>query len=118
MACNREVALVTNGTITATGSGSAVLANIGQKAVIMGWAKVGTVTGTTPSMTVDFQHSPDGTNWKTAFTATAITTSNQVEWKRDTAYGLGYFNYWRANYTVTGTTPNFATVNISIYVED
>jgi len=65
---------------------------------------VGTVTGTTPSLTVTLQDSPDGTNWftlNTAFTAVVASTSLQV--KRETNMG----RYVRANCVITGTTPSF-----------
>ena len=66
------------------------------------YLNVTAVSGTTPSMTVTIQDSPDGTNWYTlvAFTAATATTS---EVKRTTNNG----KYIRANAVISGTNPSF-----------
>lgn len=59
-------------------------------------------TGTTPSMTVTVEHSPDNSTWTSlgAFTAaTAVSAQSKVL--------SGVHRYVRANAAVTGTTPSF-----------
>lgn len=118
MACSRAVLLCNNQTITASGSQAGQLIDLGRGAVVIGFVSTGVASGTTPSLTANFQFSPDNSSWKTVFSATAITTSSANEFKRDTSNSLGYFSYWRANFTVSGTTPQFLNVNVWLYIED
>lgn len=61
------------------------------------------VTGTTPSMTVTYQISPDGTNWYDHTAGTAITAAtNQAIRIPNTIGTIG-----RLSYAITGTTPSF-----------
>lgn len=69
------------------------------------------VGGTTPSVTPVLEISPDGTNWFTHTTGTAMTTNGNQVIKASTNIG----RYARVNYTlVTGTTPTF-TFNTVIH---
>lgn len=115
-----RITVLNNATITATGSGSAVSVYdfLPQANTPSGYVTVGTVTGTTPNLVMRIQHSPDGTTWSTLFTHTAITSSNGKDLQTFTAVTLvpALLPYVRADYTVTGTTPNFGTVNVYLYV--
>jgi hypothetical protein len=118
MAANTALILVPSSTITATGNGSAIAIEEWVTNAIL-YVTVGTVTGTTPSMTVKLQGSVDGTNFVDLITGAAITTSSTVQ---TTIVALASVlipmpPYFRAAYTVTGTTPSFASTVIKAYVE-
>lgn len=59
-------------------------------------------TGTTPSMTVVINHSPDGTNWTALGSFTAATTATDQH-----KVFAGCDRYLQAVATITGTTPSF-----------
>ena len=59
-------------------------------------------TGTTPTLDITLQDSPDGTVWHTLDTYTQITTSVSLQVKRKTEFG----RYARLSYVITGTTPS------------
>lgn len=86
--------------------------------------QVGTVTGTTPSLTTTIEHSDDGsTGWATvswgtggASTATATfsaTTATGLKELRVPAFGQ-VKRFIRAVNTITGTTPSFTMGLIAI----
>lgn len=95
--------LATSAARTTTGSGSAVT----------GWSRtagsavvkldVTAASGTSPTLTVTVQDSPDGSTWTTRDTFGVKTTvSNET---RPLPGGLA--PYVRAAWTITGTTPSF-----------
>lgn len=59
-------------------------------------------SGTTPSLTVLIEHSPDNSTWSTHTTFTAATAANS---EHKVLSGLD--RYVRARWTVSGTTPSF-----------
>lgn len=62
------------------------------------------VTGTSPSMTVDYQVSPDdGTTWFTVSSTSAITAVGKARIALADNIGVQA----RLNYTITGTSPSF-----------
>lgn len=61
------------------------------------------VSGTTPSLTVTYQSSPDNVNWYDNTLGTAITTTGKQIIKVPTCAG----NFGRLSYAITGTTPSF-----------
>ena len=70
-------------------------------------------SGTTPSLTVQIQESPDNSTW------TNLTEGGTITVTADGSYsfiGLRTFRYVRANYTVSGTTPSFP-VNLDILAQ-
>lgn len=74
---------------------------------------VGTVSGTSPSLTVTLQDSPDGINWANVYSFPAVTASNNVlraGWS-DFKFSLG--RYLQVAWTVTGTSPSF-TFSVSV----
>ena len=96
----------TPGAQTTTANGSAVdLQNgtIDTAAVL----NVGTVTGTTPTLAVQMQESPDNSTWTNVasgglFTTVTASTARQV------IRFLRQYRYVRAVATIAGTTPSFA----------
>lgn len=97
-----KVVKSSDGAQTATNN-SAKFNNQGYNGFVA-YLNVSAASGTTPSMTVKFQDSPDGTNWfdiaSAAFTAaTGAVTQRLVV--SNTA------QYVRAVSTITGTTPSF-----------
>lgn len=61
------------------------------------------VSGTTPSMTVIYQSSPDGINFFDNTTGTAMTVVSKTIIKVPTTTG----RFGRLSYTISGTTPSF-----------
>lgn len=61
------------------------------------------VTGTTPTMTVTYQSSPDGASWYDNTAGTAITAAGKQVIKIPTTCG----NFGRLSYAIGGTTPSF-----------
>jgi hypothetical protein len=72
------------------------------------------VSGTTPTLDVKIETSPDGTNWYQIGTFTQVTTvaSKQVLTLGSGFTTQGFGNQIRANYTAGGTSPNY-TVGIT-----
>ena len=70
-------------------------------------------TGTTPTMLMEIQESPDNTNWRTigVFTQDGASSINTIN-----AQGIYYVTvqsneiYRRAKSTITGTTPHMGNV--------
>lgn len=99
--------------LTVTGTGTALDNTLTGGATAGGWAAqlhVSTVTGTTPSLAMKLQGSPDGTTWTDlpggAFNA--VTASNNGQ-RLVMPNGTAVPAMIRANYTITGTTPTFLT---------
>ncbi len=94
--------------VTATGNSSGF--QVGGYNGLIAYLSVPAATGTTPSLTIKLQDSPDGTTWfdipSAAFTA--VTTAGQ---QRLVVNSIG--NFIRAVSTVSGTTPSF-TASLTI----
>jgi hypothetical protein len=91
-------------TITATGNGTGV--DVGAATICRGLVVTASaVGGTTPSITINFQTSPDNSSWTTQASYTAIT-ANGTQTKTFSPLE----RYARLSWTVTGTTPTF-TIN-------
>ena len=61
------------------------------------------VSGTTPSMTMTYQSSPDGVTFWDNTVGTAMTASSRTMIKVPTTTG----KFGRLSYAITGTTPSF-----------
>lgn len=104
-----EDALVAGQTLTASGN-SAVFNGFQACKQVKFLLTTGVATGTTPSLTVNIQDSLDGVNWSTVTSFTAVTASNASQYVTiTTPLALRL----RFSYVISGTTPNFAGVNIS-----
>jgi hypothetical protein len=94
--------LATSSARTTTGQGSAVSTGVEQAQVAK--LDVTAASGTTPSLTVLIEESPNGsTGWSThsSFTARSTTGSQVIDLKKRSQPFL------RASWTITGTTPSF-----------
>jgi hypothetical protein len=91
-----------------TASGNSPSVDVGSAAVLRGAViTASAVGGTTPSLTIQPQTSPDNTNWTNVGTAFAALTANGST----AAKTVGPLDrYFRLNYTVTGTTPTLTIV--------
>lgn len=98
---NDSVTLL-NGAITASENGSAVEVNDFNG--VLAYLNVTAISGTSPSMTVALQDSPDGVTWYNAAQFTAVTA---VGTQRLVVANVG--KYVRASVTLSGTTPSFTT---------
>jgi hypothetical protein len=89
--------------VTASGNSPAV--DVGSANVLRGISvTAASVGGTTPTLVIQPQTSPDGTNWVSLGGVYATLTANGTA----THPVLGPVErYVRLNYTVTGTTPTF-----------
>lgn len=97
--------LVPAGTRTTAGSGPGVA--VGEASTLRVDLAVTAVSGTTPSLTVVLEHSPDNATWSTHSTFTAATAAGT---QRKVAAGLD--RYIRCSWTITGTTPS-ATFSVA-----
>jgi hypothetical protein len=95
-----DFTLVPAGTVT-TGNGQTPGRAVGYIHTLRLARVVTAVGGTTPSITVIIEHSPDNTTWSTHTTFTAATGANT---ERKVLSGLD--RYVRARWTVSGTTPS------------
>ena len=67
------------------------------------------VSGTTPSLTMILQGSPDGVTWTTLGAFNAVTTNNSAQ-RLVLPNGTTIPQQTRVSWTVTGTTPTFNTL--------
>lgn len=72
--------------------------------------KVGTVTGTNPTMDYSIEESFDGTTWFTSYQFPRITSSNEVHRSPNIRFVGQNFRYVR---TIGGGTPSFGTTLVS-----
>lgn len=72
--------------------------------------KVGTVTGTNPTMDYSIEESFDGTTWFTSYQFPRITTSNEVHRSPNIRFVGQNFRYVR---TIGGSSPSFGTTVVS-----
>lgn len=91
-------------TRTATGNGSshdngAATSNGG-----VAYLHVTAASGTSPSLTVNVQHSTDNATWVDLITFTAVTAGNQAQ---RVAVSGTVNRYVRATWTISGTSPSF-----------
>jgi hypothetical protein len=91
---------------------SAARTTTGNGSTVSGWARgtdaqsrltITAASGTTPSLTVVVQDSPDGSTWTTRDTYPAQTTTATVT----RALPAGLNTYQRVSWTISGTTPSF-----------
>lgn len=102
---NDSVALL-DGTVTASENGNAV--EVSDFNGVLAYLNVTAVAGTTPSMTVTIQDSPDGVTWYDVSSFTAVTAAGT---QRLVESNVG--KYIRASIAVSGTTPSF-TANVQV----
>lgn len=88
---------------TTTGNGTAVTGWSRSAGAAVVKLDVTAASGTTPSLTVTVQDSPDGSTWTTRDTFAAKTTTGNET--RSLPGGLA--PNVRASWTITGTTPSF-----------
>lgn len=103
--------IIHNDTRTATGNGTGYeLGAVASGQKFYAALHVVTVSGTSPSLTVTIQSAPDNTfaapTTRVTFTAATAAT---VEWGTPVS-GAITDTYWRAVYTISGTSPSFAFV--------
>lgn len=87
---------------TATGNGASPTQETRNIHTLRLALAVTAATGTTPSLTVTLEHSPDGTTWVAHSAFPSVTAAGST---RRIFSGLDRFV--RATWAVTGTTPSF-----------
>ena len=98
---NLTTVLLASGARTASGEGASTdLSNTKELIVTL---DVTAASGTTPTLDVKIQHSPDGVKWSDLGTAFAQKTGVAREVKVFTQY----HRYVKAVYTIAGTSPSF-----------
>lgn len=103
---NKLMLINSTSNVTATVTGDAVDFNGPDTCEINIRVIVPEATGTTPSMTIAYQESADGSSdWSTVYTFPAITAAGEYSKKI-----RANKRYRRAVATVTGTSPNFGFV--------
>lgn len=97
--------LISSQTITAAGNTATLsLDNHAMGTSLLAQVNISARSGTTPSLTVNIQQSPDGSNWTTTHTFAAITNVGVSDLVVDVR---GEFA--RLSWTVSGTTPSFTS---------
>ena len=87
-----------------TTSGTVDLGSLpGEAGELNVYLDVTAVSGTTPSMTMTYQSSPDGTTFYDNSAGAAITATGRQLIKVSSNSG----KYGRLSYTISGTTPSF-----------
>ena len=71
---NQNLILTSQSGATASGTSSVPL-DVSQMTEIATFLVVNSASGTSPSLTVTLQDSPDGVNWANAYTFPAVTTN-------------------------------------------
>lgn len=95
-----QVVLVSSTTQTATGTGSQF--STGTAHTLRLTLNVTAASGTSPSLTVNVQTSEDGATWSAVASFAAATATGT---QRKVFTGLD--RYFRATWTISGTTPSF-----------
>jgi len=93
--------LVASAARTTTADGATVECPVGRELIVS--LDVSAASGTTPTLDVKIQHSPDGSIWHDLGTAFTQKTAVSKEAKVFT----GIHGYIRASWTIGGTTPSF-----------
>ena len=93
--------LLVSGARTVSGEGSSL--DIGNTRELIVTLDVSAASGTSPTLDVKLQHSPDGSLWSDLGTAFAQKTGVAREVKVFTQY----HRYVKVVYTIAGTTPSF-----------
>jgi hypothetical protein len=104
---NQNLILTSQSAATASGTSSVPL-DVSLMTEIATFLVVNSASGTSPSLTVTLQDSPDGVHWANAYTFPAVTSGSTVlraGWS-DLKQCIG--RYLRASWTITGTSPSFA----------
>lgn len=105
-------ALLSNGSITGSGSSSVYQRTTGDHAPLVS-VSVATVTGTGPTLIPKLMHSVDGANFDLLATGSVLSASGQKTiFGPDTTKPIGA--YLRVDYDVAGTTPSFTGVEIKL----
>lgn len=92
-----------SGTVTGSGNGSSIDTGDGNNWGVAAFLDVASVSGTSPTLNVVVQDSPDGDKWYDLITFTQATQAGN-EVKRE----LNVFGrYLRVKYTVGGDSPQF-----------
>lgn len=97
-----DAVVLQDGARTSSGAGAAVAVESHHTARLT--LNVTAVSGTTPSLTVTIEHSPDGATWA-AHPQGVFTSATAAGSQRKVLSGLDRFV--RAAHAVTGTTPSF-----------
>lgn len=92
------------GTVTTSGSGAPVDTGDGNNWGAALFLDVTAASGTTPTLSVTVEDSPDGQTWYTLATFTQATGITKEAKRVLDVFG----RYLRVNYTVGGTAPNFS----------
>ena len=108
--------LLVNSVVTANTT-SPVLTLTNLTPTVLAYLNVSAASGTSPTLTVTLQDSPDGVNWypvpSGAFTAVTAVGLSRLVVPAGTAVG----SYLRAALTVGGTTPSFTT-SLTVQIVD
>lgn len=97
--------LVPPGMVTATADGTGLEAEAATTKGLTAHLHVMAVSGTTPSCTVEIEHSTDGTTWASLLTFDAVTAIGSQ--RKLTIPTATVNKHLRASWTVSGTTPGF-----------
>ena len=104
---NQNLILTSQASATASGTSSVPL-DVSQMTEIAIFLVVNSASGTSPSLTVTLQDSPDGVNWANAYTFPAVTSGSTVLRAGWSDLNMCVGRYLQASWSISGTLPNFA----------
>ena len=104
---NQNLILTSQAAATASGT-SGVPLDVSLMTEIATFLVVHSASGTSPSLTVTLQDSPDGVNWANAYTFPAVTSGSTVLRAGWTDLKQCVGRYLQASWSITGTSPSFA----------
>ena len=106
----QTLTLIPSAARTTSGSAAATVDDLGDTVSV--WVSVTAVSGTTPTLDISVEWSPDGTTWAASEPADSFTqitaAKNVVKSFTDKA------KFYRVVWTIAGTTPSF-TFSILAY---
>ncbi len=118
--CDVIIPTIANGsrinalTLTGTGTSYSESIDVGGYSEVICFLNTISQSGTTPTLDVSFEFSPDGNTWMATGDAfTQVTTSTGLTFKRLTA---NFGKYLRAKIVVGGTTPVYS-VTLTVHAK-
>src|SRR5258708_25145815 len=103
---NQNVILLPQAARTASGTQSVPL-DVELMTEMSAFLIVNSASGTSPSLTVTLQDSPDGVNWASLYSFPAVTAGSTVLRAGWSDFKLCLGRYLQAIWAITGTSPSF-----------
>jgi hypothetical protein len=104
---NQNFILTSQAAATASGTSSVPL-DVSYMTEIAAFLVVRSASGTSPTLTLTLQDSPDGVNWANLYSFPAVISGSMVLRAAWSDMGMCIGRYLQASWMITGTLPSFA----------